>query len=269
MANIFDEIRIIFRGPSERLFVAYKPIGWHVCSPSGKAKLQDSLSSVVAAKLRISEDSIKFPSKLRINQKGLVIGTTDDPMYSQISKLIADCQCTKTYTCITTFSLKDFLSNNGNLNIALDDSSHPNSVLSGKINFNLEKYQKASQSDPDVIVDSLPNASPFSLNFRVTSLSDYASNYEHSISCSPDTLASSGRYSVLEVETSHKLVDKHLHQILEGLGIKVMNEYNKRLNEYCKMMQLSKIKIPHPILRGRLISSAVEFPMATWMHQLQ
>ncbi|UKJ90519.1 hypothetical protein MACJ_001453 [Theileria orientalis] len=269
MANIFDEIRIIFRGPSERLFVAYKPLGWHVCSPSGKAKLQDSLSSVVAAKLRISEDSIKFPSKLRINQKGLVIGTTDDPMYSQISKLIADCQCTKTYTCITSLALKEFLSNNNNLSIALDNFTHSNSVLRGKINFNLEKCQKASQSDPDVTVHSLPSTSPFSLNFRLTSLSNYSSNSENSINCLPDTLPSSSQYSVMEVETSHKFVDKHLHQILDDLGIKVMNEYNKRLNEYCKMMQLSKIKIPHPILRDRTITSAVEFPMGNWIHQLE
>uniref|UniRef100_A0A3B0MNN1 Uncharacterized protein n=1 Tax=Theileria annulata TaxID=5874 RepID=A0A3B0MNN1_THEAN len=275
MVNIFDEVRIIFRGPCERLFIAYKPFGWHVCSPQ-KKKFSDSLSSVIGASLGIPEDSIKFPSKLKINQNGLVIGTTDSAMYSQITRIIENKQCTKCYTCLIDTTSSIFNSIGKGI-----------SELNGTIRFNL--LQKKSQFDPNLHISNIQFALEDSIlsqdtglksvKFKLTSL-EHISNPENAInwpetnmkSLSTHTNLLENKYSLefqnkclselhnkylLELEINDNILDKNLEEILDQLGINISNKFHSIL--------LNTIQLPHPILKDKIITAKINFPLENFL----
>ncbi|EAN32869.1 hypothetical protein TpMuguga_02g00586 [Theileria parva strain Muguga] len=249
MANIFDEVRIVFRGPCERLFIAYKPVGWHVCSPSQK-KFTESLSTVIGARLGIPEDSIKFPSKLKINQNGLVIGTTDEPMYNQIRNIIQNKLCTKSYTCIID---KSTIFNPFNGREQLE--------LVGEIRFRLKLLEKKSQFGPNTQVFDISvtvlGSDPISteetdlktLKFKLSAL-------ENDINWSK---INPNAYYLLELQTTDPVVDKNLEEILDQLGIQIKSNPNQSNKEF--NLLLNGIQLPHPILRDRKITTQINFPL--------
>ncbi|XP_952129.1 uncharacterized protein TA14005 [Theileria annulata] len=283
MVNIFDEVRIIFRGPCERLFIAYKPFGWHVCSPQ-KKKFSESLSSVIGASLGIPEDSIKFPSKLKINQNGLVIGTTDSAMYSQITRIIENKQCTKCYTCLIDTNSSIF-----------NHIGKGISELNGTIRFNL--LQKKSQFEPNLHISNIQvtledsilsqDTGLKSMKFKLTSL-EHLSNPENAMNWPETNMKSLSTYTnllennyslefqnkclfelqnkyllelhnkyLLELEVNDKILDKNLEEILDQLGINISNKFHT--------ITLNTIQLPHPILKDKIITAKINFPLENFL----
>ncbi|GFE54913.1 pseudouridine synthase, putative [Babesia ovis] len=100
MASLCNEIRLLLTGPENRFFVAYKPPGWFLTKPFEAELGEGVIAPVLAAKLGVDSERISFPSKLAVNERGLVIGCTDSAMHDCIHKIMQSGKCSKSYQCV-------------------------------------------------------------------------------------------------------------------------------------------------------------------------
>ncbi|CDR94078.1 hypothetical protein, conserved [Babesia bigemina] len=100
MSYLQNEIRVVFTGPSNRFFVAYKPYGWFLTTPFDPRLGEAVMAPVLAAKLGVPAKNISFPGKLAARESGLIIGCTDSAMHNKIAATLKSGQCSMSYQCI-------------------------------------------------------------------------------------------------------------------------------------------------------------------------
>lgn len=145
MASLRNEIRILLTGPENRFFIAYKPQGWFLTTPFDGRRNEGVLAPVLAAKLGVSASAITFPSKLTVQERGLVIGCTDASMHQTLSRILRSGLCTKTYQCIihANSATNSQAVGRSAFKHAYRCFDHRTDVSSGVVRFDLLVHEKA------------------------------------------------------------------------------------------------------------------------------
>ncbi|AFZ79541.1 hypothetical protein BEWA_023900 [Theileria equi strain WA] len=290
MASAAQEIRILFKGPGDRLFVTYKPLGWYLSAPPGKTKCGNSLAAIIAAKLGFTAECIKFSSKLGLNQRGLVIGATDDGMYNQLNRYVEQGLCTKTYKCIIRANNMYNVWSDGEFPMkqALKRFSYRYGSSEGTINFHLHKcpdtlslrslgndlgnYIRLGSSKTKSQFISKSSAvyarvckedGPHRMEYRITNLRDHLRKLMEEENIEMPKGVNYSQFRLLEIKISDNTVDRHLLEIMSSLGIDPVGMPSTRLKflehvgvkhyQNGLLMELCEIELPHPIYKMKTI----------------
>ncbi|GIX63713.1 pseudouridine synthase, putative [Babesia caballi] len=146
MASLRSEIRLLLTGPENRFFVAYKPPGWFLRTPFDGQRGGGVVGPVLAARLGVAPDCISFPSKLSVQESGLVVGCTDAAMHRTLANIIESGLCAKSYQCVVHANRRGACASvsRSAFRHAFGCFNHRKEVSSGVVNFELALHNKAT-----------------------------------------------------------------------------------------------------------------------------